>query len=159
MRTLSYTWSNWIRIWWLGDDREAERDKLDITSDTAKYRSFMKECLTSMYETLAEDSVAVLIVGDVQKRLAAGKRTLNTAAIIADEARSKTQFEVHGIINDAYDVDSRAYVVFNRLKYDHDDGREEKDAIDRCLILKKGNPDLSTEPDISWDEESYAQYQ
>ncbi len=151
MQTLSYTWNNWLRLWWLGKNREEEREKLDITEDVNKYRSFMRECLQSMYEVLAPDSVAALIVGDVQKNLSAGKRTLNTAAIIAEEAREETGFDVHGIISDSYDLDSRAYVVFNRLKYDHDEDREDKNAIDRCLILRKGDPDMDYEPDIDWE--------
>jgi len=108
-----------------------------------------------MYDVLRPNSAAVLIVGDVQKHLSSGKRTLNTAAIVAEEARERTGFDVHGIISDAYGLDNRAYVVFNRLKYDHDDSRENKDAIDRCLILKKGEPDLSQEPDINWEENPY----
>ncbi|MCL9812515.1 DNA methyltransferase [Natranaeroarchaeum aerophilus] len=155
MQTLDYTWNNWIRLWWLNEDRKSERNKLDITEDTDKYRRFMRECLHSMYDVLAPDSVAVLIVGDVQKNLASGKRTLNTAAIIAEEARNRTDFDVHGIISDAYDLDSRAYVVFNRLKYDHEEDRKEKDAIDRCLILTKGDPDMQSDPDIDWETESY----
>jgi DNA modification methylase len=155
MQTLDYTWNNWLRLWWLGNNRENEREKLDITQDTQKYRGFMRECLSSMYDVLRPNSAAVLIVGDVQKHLSSGKRTLNTAAIIAEEARERTGFDVHGIISDAYDLDNRAYVVFNRLKYDHDDSREDKDAIDRCLILKKGDPDLSQEPDINWEEDPY----
>lgn len=124
MRTLDYTWNNWLRLWWLNDDREAERDCLDITQDTEKYQQFMQECLASIYEVLAPNSVAVLIVGDVQKRLAEGKRTINTAGLIAEIAREATRFDVHGIIDDAYDIDSRAYVVFNQLKYDQDDDEE-----------------------------------
>jgi len=155
MQTLDYTWNNWLRLWWLGNNRKNEREKLDITQDTQKYRGFMRECLSSMYDVLRPNSAAVLIVGDVQKHLSSGKRTLNTAAIIAEEARERTGFDVHGIISDAYDLDNRAYVVFNRLKYDHDDSRENKDAIDRCLILKKGDPDLSQEPDINWEENPY----
>ncbi len=155
MQTLDYTWNNWLRLWWLNDDRKSERDKLDITQDTNKYRKFMRECLLSMYEVLDQDSAAVLIVGDVQKHLAGGKRTLNTAGIIADEAQEHTEFDVHGIINDAYDLNSRAYVVFNRLKYDHDDDRKDKDAIDRCLILTKGSPDITSEPEIDWESDRY----
>lgn len=155
MQTLNYTWNNWLRLWWLGDNRKAERDKLDITQDTSKYRAFMRECLSSMYDVLSPDSAAVLIVGDVQKHLSSGKRTLNTAAIIAEEARESTEFGVHGIISDAYDLDNRAYVVFNRLKYDHDESREDKDAIDRCLILTKGDPDMRSEPDIDWEANPY----
>lgn len=151
MRTLDYTWNNWLRLWWLNDDRKAERDSLDITQDTERYQQFMQECLVSMYEVLAADSVAVLIVGDVQKRLAGGTRTINTAGLIAEAARESTGFDVHGIIDDAYDVDNRAYVVFNQLKYDQDDD-EEKDTIDRCLLLKKGDPDMKSEPTIEWSE-------
>jgi len=155
MQTLDYTWNNWIRLWWLGNNRKEEQEKLDITQDTDKYRAFMRACLSPMYDVLRPDSTAVLIVGDVQKHLSSGKRTLNTAAIIAEEARERTEFNVHGIISDAYDLDNRAYVVFNRLKYDHEDSRENKDAIDRCLILKKGDPNLSVEPDINWEADPY----
>lgn len=150
MQTLDYTWNNWLRLWWLKQNRKSEQGKLVITQDTAKYRQFMQGCLSSMYEILAPDSVAVLIVGDVQKHLSNGKRTLNTAAMLAEEAKEATEFNVHGIINDAYDLDSRAYVVFNRLKYEHDESREDKDAIDRCLILTKGDPDMSSKPNIVW---------
>jgi DNA modification methylase len=151
MRTLDYTWNNWLRLWWLNDDRQAERDRLDITQDTERYQRFMQKCLMSMYEVLAPDSVAVLIVGDVQKRLAGGKRTINTAGLIGETARESTRFDVRGIIDDAYDIGNRAYVVFNRLKYDQDND-EEKDTIDRCLLLTKGSPDMEFEPTIEWTE-------
>ena len=154
MKTLDYTWNNWIRLWWLKQNRKEEREKLDLTEDTTKYRRFMQQCLSSMYEVLSPNSAAIMIVGDVQKRLANGKQTLNTAAILAEEARESTSFEVHRIISDAYDLDSRAYVVFNQLKYDQDED-EEKDAIDRCLILTKGKPDLENSPDINWKKEYY----
>jgi len=155
MQTLNYTWNNWLRLWWLDENRESEREKLDITADTSKYRKFIRECLTEMYDILSPDSVAVLIVGDVQKHLANKTRTLNTAAYIAEEAREHTGFDVYGIINDAYDVDNRSYVVFNRLKYDHDDDREKKDTIDRCVILKKESPEMADEPNINWDKKMY----
>ncbi|WP_255152997.1 DNA methyltransferase [Halorarius halobius] len=155
MQTLNYDWNNWIRLWWLNTPREDERDNLVSTQDTDKYREFMRECLWEMYNVLAPDSVAVLIVGDVRKHLSNRKQILNTAAIIAEEAQQYTDFDVHGIIDDAYDVDNRSYVVFNRLKYDHDEDDEERETIDRCLILKKGSPEMSTEPEIDWEKELY----
>lgn len=158
MQVLSYTWNNWLRLWWMGKDRKAERDKLDITQDVDKYRAFMRECLQEMYRVMKEDSVAVLIVGDVKKSLAAGERTLNTAGYIAEEALNHTGFDVHGVIEDAYDVDNRGYVVFNQLKYDYSEdekGEKAKVPIDRCLILRKGNPDLSVEPSVDWSREYY----
>ncbi len=155
MQTLNYDWNNWIRLWWLNTPRKAERDNLVSTQDTDKYRNFMRECLCEMYDVLSPDSVAVLIVGDVRKHLSNRKQILNTAAIIAEEAQKYTDFDVHGIIDDAYDVDNRSYVIFNRLKYDHNDEDEGRDTIDRCLILKKGSPDMSVEPEINWDKELY----
>jgi DNA modification methylase len=155
MQTLNYDWNNWIRLWWLNTPREDERDNLVSTQDTDKYREFMRECLREMYDVLAPDSVAVLIVGDVRKHLSNRKQILNTAAIIAEEARQYTDFDVHGIIDDAYGVDNRSYVVFNRLKYNHDEDDEGRETIDRCLILKKGSPEMSTEPEIDWEKELY----
>lgn len=160
MRVLDYTWNNWIRIWWLNRDREDERNNLDITQDVEKYRTFMRECLDEMYRVLAPDSVAILVVGDVKKNLAAGKRTLNTAGYIAEEAKNHTGFEVHGVIEDAYDIDNRGYVIFNQLKYDYSEdmkGEKSKVPIDRCLILRKGYPDMNYEPEINWEQELYKQ--
>jgi DNA modification methylase len=160
MRVLSYTWNNWLRLWWMGKDREAERERLDITQDVEKYRAFMRECLGEMYRVMADESVAVLIVGDVKKSLAAGERTLNTAGYIAEEALNHTSFKVHGVIEDAYEVGNRGYVVFNQLKYAYNKDEKDEKAkvpIDRCLILKKGDPNLSAEPSINWSQEYYKQ--
>lgn len=159
MRVLSYTWNNWIRLWWLGDDRQAERDNLDITSDVTKYRSFIRECLKEMYRVLKQDTVTVLIVGDVKKNLASGPRTLNTAGHIADEALQHTGFKVHEVVEDDYEIDNRGYVVFNQLKYDYEEDQKEersKVPIDRCLILKKGDPSMSEAPEINWDSIKYS---
>lgn len=159
MRVLDYTWNNWIRLWWLNEDREEERDSLDLTSDVSKYRDFIRQCLEEMYRVLKPDSVAVLIVGDVKKNLASGPRTLNTAGHIADEALEHTGFGVHEVIEDDYDVDNRGYVVFNQLKYDYEEDEKEDRAkvpIDRCLVLKKGDPDLPEAPEIDWENIRYA---
>ena len=159
MRVLDYTWNNWIRLWWLGDDRRGERDKLDLTSDVEKYRQFMRECLTEMYRVLDDPGIAVLVVGDVKKNLAGGPRTLNTAGHIAAEASEHTDFTVNGVINDSYDIDSRGYVVFNQLKYDWEKGQKEDKAkvpIDRCLLLTKGDPAIPQTPEIDWAEDKFA---
>lgn len=155
MQTLDYIWNNWIRLWWLDKDRDKERESIDITQDTEKYRNFMRMCLQEMYRVLSPDSVAVLIVGDVNKYLSGGKQTLNTSAFIAEEAEKHTEFEVHGVIHDAYDIDSRSYLHFDQLKYDHCGENKDMETIDRCLILKKGNPEVSHEPSIDWEREPY----
>lgn len=159
MRVLDYTWNNWIRLWWLGNDRKEERENLDLTSDVSKYRAFMRDCVKEMHRVLTDDGIAVLIVGDVKKNLAGGTEIHNTARYIAEEAVEHTGFDVHEVIEDDYDVDNRGYVVFNQLKYDYkpDEKKEKSKApIDRCLVLKKGNPDLSEAPDINWDTVKYS---
>jgi DNA modification methylase len=156
MQTLDYSWNNWLRLWWLDKDRKKEQNNLDITQDTTKYRDFMRTCLSEMYRILKPDSVAVLVVGDITKHLTNRKETLNVAGYIADEARENTSFDVHGIIDDSYGINSRSYVTFNRLKYDHGEADESKENIDRCLILTKGSPELSHTPDIDWEKELYA---
>lgn len=159
MRVLDYTWNNWIRLWWLDEDRKKERGKLDLTSDVAKYRTFMRECLQEIYRVLSDDGIAVLVVGDVKKNLAAGPRTLNTAGYIAMEALEHTKFNVHEVIEDDYNVENRGYVVFNQLKYDYEEDEKKaksKAPIDRCLILKKGSPDVSSDPEIDWANTKFA---
>jgi len=159
LRVLDYTWNNWIRLWWLNADRDKERDGLDLTSSIKKYRRFMRESLQDMYRVLKDDSVAVIVVGDVKKNKAAGKELVVTAKIIAEEAVDNTGFEVDHVINDAYEVDNRSYVVFNQLKYQYDETeKEDKNAmpIDRCLILKKGDPDIDGQDmDINWEAERF----
>lgn len=158
MRVLDYTWNNWIRLWWLNKDRDKERNNLDITQDIEKYRAFMRECLDEMYRVLLPDSIAVLVVGDVKKHLAAGKRTLNTAGYIANEAERYTKFDVYGVVEDAYNIDNRGYVIFNQLKYDYSEDEMDEKAkvpIDRCLILRKGYPEMVNEPEIDWETELY----
>lgn len=159
MRVLDYTWNNWIRLWWLGEDRKDERENLDLTSDVSKYRSFMRDCVKEMYRVLDDNGVAVLVVGDVKKNLAGGPEIHNTARYIAEEAVEYTGFDVHEVIEDDYGVDNRGYVVFNQLKYDYDpDEMEEKSKvpIDRCLVLKKGDLDLPKGPEIDWDTVKYS---
>lgn len=159
MRVLDYTWNNWIRLWWLGEDRKDERGNLDLTSDVSKYRSFMRDCIREMYRVLDDHGVAVLIVGDVKKNLAGGPEIHNTAQYIAKEAVEHTGFDVHEVIEDDYNVNNRGYVVFNQMKYGYDPdekGEKSKIPIDRCLVLKKGNLDLSKGPEINWDTVKYS---
>jgi len=158
LRVLDYTWNNWIRLWWLDKDKDKERDDLDLTSSISKYRSFMRESLQDLYRVMADDSLAVIVVGDVKKNKASGKELVVTARLIAEEAVEHTGFEVDHVINDAYEVENRGYVVFNQLKYQYDeDEKEDKNAmpIDRCLILKKGDPEVPESVDINWEAELY----
>ncbi|GAD52504.1 DNA modification methylase [Halarchaeum acidiphilum MH1-52-1] len=156
MRVLDYAWNNWIRLWWLNDDRDQERDKLDITASESKYRDFVRETLQEMERKLAPGGYIVLIVGDVRKNLTNHVEYINTAYLIAEEAADHTDLIPRQIINDDYDLDHRNYARANRLRYDYDkDTTEEKamSRLDRCLILSNHDhqlPDSDT-VDLAWD--------
>ena len=156
MAKLDYTWDNWIRLWWLNADRDSERDGLDLTEDVEKYRTFMRRGLCEMYRVLKPDSFAILIVGDVRKSMANNTRTINTAGLIAEEAKNETDFEVRSVLEDSYNVEDRRYIVFNQVKYDYDDTEKDDMAmIDRCLVLEKGKPDVPEPPEIEWHSTKY----
>lgn len=151
MHMLDYTWNNWIRLWWLGADRERERDNLDITSDIEKYRSFINSSLKEIHTTLKPDSRAVIVVGDAKKHLASGTKIVRTGQIIAEEA-TDIGFEVDQVIDDTYDVNKRSYVRFNDLRYDNaqTDIKESEDLIERCIVLNKGSPSTDRAVSVPW---------
>jgi len=156
MAKLDYTWNNWLRLWWLGEDRKQEQSELVQTQDVNQYKQFMEKSLDQMYKVLKPDGVAVLIVGDVTKRLVDGPRTINTARIIEKIAEEKTDFVPYSMILDDYEIGSRSFVSFNQAKYDHSDEKTQEFAeIDRCLILKKGNPEMNADVEIDWSCEPY----
>lgn len=156
MAKLDYTWNNWLRLWWLDVNRKQEQSNLVMTQDIERYEQFITLSLQNMYDALGSDGVAVLIIGDVTKRLANGRQTINTAHMIEQLARENTNFEPHSIIVDDYGIDNRSFVSFNQVKYEHSDEEKREFAeLDRCLILTKGNPEMDRDTDINWECEPY----
>lgn len=152
MAKIQYTYNNWLRLWWLGEEVSDERENLDITQDSDRYSSFMREALSEMYRVLSPDSFCVLVVGDVKKHLSSGTKLINTAGMIGEIASEDTAFTYRGIIEDAYNVENRSYVASNEKKYEQPDDGEEFEVIDRCLILSKGDPDIPSGPSIDWSQ-------
>ncbi|RZH67183.1 DNA methyltransferase [Natrinema altunense] len=153
---LDYTWNNWIRLWWLGVDRKSEQNDLDMTQDLTAYREFIRDSLIEIDRVLKDDSVAVLVVGDVIKRLKNRNEVINIASLIREEATEHTGLEHHNSVIDDYGIDGRSYVTANQTKYEYtDDKRDELATVDRCLVLTKGEPDTSRNPSIDWDVELY----
>lgn len=156
LRKLDYTWNNWIRLWWLQQNRKLEQQELDMTSNLTLYREFMRKSLKEMSRVLREDSVAVFIVGDVIKRLTNKNQVVNIASLIREEAAEYTDFEYKNTIVDDYDIGNRSYVSANQTKYEYtDDKRDDFATVDRCLILTKGSPDVNQTPRINWEVELY----
>lgn len=141
LSVLDYSWNNWLRVWWLGDDRKTEQQKLMRSGVESTYRQFMREVCREMFRLLKPDAAFVIVVGDVKKARANGTvKLINSALLIAEEAR-EVGFEVEGIINDTYDLHNRPMLVFNSLKWEYDaDEHSERSSvlIDRILLLRKG---------------------
>lgn len=155
LRVLDYTWNNWIRLWWLGNDRNRQRDNLDLTSSVDKYRTFINQILQELKRVIVDSGIIVLVVGDVKKELTNTSRIVITANLIAEEAR-KVDLYPHTIINDDYGVDGRSYGLFNKIKYDYDTNKDIPTPIDRCVVLTSTEcDDLPDEPEINWNIERY----
>lgn len=138
MRVLDYSWNNWLRLWWLDADRESEREELTLTESERKYKEFVRDTLSEMQRVLADDGIAVIVVGDVRKELANRTEYFNTALMFAEQAAKHTDLIPRRILNDEYDLDTRNYAMANQLRYEYSkDAKEEKamSKLDRCLIL------------------------
>jgi hypothetical protein len=151
LAVLDYTWNNWVRVWWLGRDRAAERTNLILTRREDIYQQFMHDTLMEMYRVLRPNSAAVIVVGDVKRGVNAKTEILNSALLIWELAR-RIGFSVEMLINDTYDLHNRSMLVYNSLKWSY--GTDEHEAkssvlVDRCLVLAKGSIRWRNRP-IEW---------
>ncbi len=152
MSVLDYSWNNWIRLWWLGRDRQSEREKLTLTAREDVYRTFMRDSVAEMYRVLKPNSAAVIVVGDVKTSGKNGRPPIiNSAVLIAEEA-VKVGFDVECVIDDVYKLNARSMLVLNALKWGYSElDHEAKSSvlIDRCLVLRKGSVRWRW-PEIDW---------
>jgi len=156
MRVLDYSWNNWLRLWWLGVNREKERKDLTLTSDESSYRKFVRGTLKEMERVLTDNGYAIIVVGDVKKNLSNRIEYINTAYLFAEEALKHTELIPRQIIVDDYDLNHRNYARANQLKYDYSrDEREDKamSKVDRCLVLSPHKEDLpGVDVSVPWTE-------
>lgn len=156
MRVLDYSWNNWLRLWWLGVDREGEREKLTLTQDEDTYRNFVRRTLQEIERVLTYDGHAVIVVGDVRKQLSNRTEYINTANLFATEAVEYTDLVPRRILNDDYDIDTRNYALANQLRYDYSKNAKDEKAmskLDRVLILTPHEYPLpeATGIDVPWE--------
>jgi DNA modification methylase len=141
LSVLDYSWNNWLRVWWLGNNRQEEQKKLMRSGVESAYRQFMRGVCREIFRIMKPDAAFVIVVGDVKKTRSNGTVNLiNSALLIAEEAREEG-FEVESIINDTYKLHNRPMLVFNSLKWEYDaKEHSEKSSvlIDRILVLRKG---------------------
>jgi hypothetical protein len=95
----------------------------------------MEESLKNMYNWLAEDSMCIIVVGDVSKKVKKDgekkKQIINTAERLVEPARNVGFNTNITIINDEIPEES---------KYSDYIGEDEGVKIDRILELRKGEP-------------------
>lgn len=151
MHMLDYSWNNWLRLWWLGKDRDNERDSLNQTASVPDFRSFIKRSIKEIYRVLSSDGRAVTVIGDVRKHRSGGNKIVYPARMIAAEAKN-AGFEVERVIEDDYNVDKRYYNQLNNIRYDEEEEDDEQELIDRILVLKKGHPEKPSEFKPPWSE-------
>lgn len=157
MSVLDYPWNNWLRVWWLGDDRRTEQKKLMRSGVEQTYRQFMREVCVEMFRILKPNSAFVIVVGDVKKTRANGVTSvINSALLIGEEAR-EAGFEVESILNDTYKLNNRPLLVFNALKWEYDASEHKERSsvlIDRILILRKGRRLRTNDFRVDWQNRS-----
>ncbi|APX98001.1 class I SAM-dependent methyltransferase [Natronorubrum daqingense] len=151
MHMLDYSWNNWLRLWWLDEDRSAEQDSLNQTSKVELFRSFMTDVIAELDRVLKSDSRAIIVIGDVRKHRQGGAKVVYPARMIAAEA-SEFGFEVERVIEDDYNVDKRYYTQLNNLRWDEEEEDNEQELIDRILVLRKGDPGPQMEVTPEWSD-------
>jgi DNA modification methylase len=124
LRSQTYAWDNWLRLWFLGYDYKEVAKNMFHTESKEKYAKFMGRCLEEMYRVLKNNSACFLVMGDATVK---GKK-IKTAELVVEHAES-TGFRIKRIINDRVD---RKYFTFIP--------KSRKMRIDRILELHKGKP-------------------
>lgn len=157
MSVLDYPWNNWLRVWWLGDDRRTEQKKLMRSGVEETYRQFMRETCAEMFRILKPNSAFVIVVGDVKKTRANGVTSIINSALLIGEEAEKAGFEVESILNDTYKLHNRPMLVFNSLKWEYDAAEHKERSsvlIDRILILRKGRRFKTHDFMVDWQNRS-----
>jgi len=132
----TYAWDNWLRLWFLGYDYREVRKKLIQTSSISKYTIFMKDCIAEMYRVLKNNSVCVIVVGDVNLR---GKK-IKTAELLVEPAEA-VGFSVNRIIVDKINQKRKH---FGYLK------KTQGIKTERILELYKGTPRVRNRR-VNWE--------
>lgn len=129
LRVVKYGYYNWLRHWFLGLDSRAIDATLDDAHRRTPYLVFLREVLRDLLPALAEDGVAVLVVGDVAtdrgRKIPDG---LGLAERVWEEAAAPEGYHLAGIAVD----DVHAHRKMTKL-WGAEAGRATQ--VDRILVL------------------------
>lgn len=108
LRVVKYGRYNWLRLWFMGIDPAVVDATLDDGHPVAPYAAFLTEVLYSLRETLADDAVVVLVVGDVeQDRGRPSQDGMGLAESVWEGAAAPVGYRLAGIVRDDVAADRK----------------------------------------------------
>jgi len=129
MRVLKYGYYNWLRTWLLGFDARLIDATLDDAHHREPYLAFLREVLTDLRPAMADDGIAVVVIGDVE--MDRGKPSgsgIGLAERAWEEAAFPAGYRLAGLVRDEVAANRK----MTRL-WGEEAGRATK--TDRILVL------------------------
>jgi hypothetical protein len=134
LRVVKYGYYNWLRTWFLGFDSQAIDRLLDDAHHRESYLGFLREVLRDLRPIMADDGIAVLVIGDVTtdrgRPIAGGVRLAEKVWL---EAAAPEGYRLAGIALD----DVHAHRKMTKLWGDE---AGHATPLDRILVLGASEP-------------------
>ena len=140
LKVVKYGLYNWIRLWFLDEAADEIDQNLDDGHDLPEYLAFMDETILQLERLLRPGGVCALIIGDVAQN---GSPPLNLARAVWEAVATRTTLSLIDIVVDPIADNAKVTRIWNRTR-----GRAT--AIDRILVLCKGDAPGVDQPEISW---------
>ncbi len=140
LKVIKYGLYNWIRLWFLGVPMAEVDRNLDDGHALPAYLEFMGETIRQLERLLRPGGMAALVIGDVAKN---GELPLNLAAAVWEAVAPKTGLRLLDIVPDAIADSAKVTKIWNETR-----GRAT--AVDRILVLCKGDRPGINNPIVSW---------
>jgi hypothetical protein len=141
LQVIKYGKYNWVRLWFLKQDRKRVDQQLMATSSLGLYLDFMKIVLRNLKASVAPDAFVCLVIGDVRR----GEEQLNLAGKVWRYVAEPAGWHCHGIVADQLPPERKVSRIWK-----NNPGRATK--VDRVLVLTpSASVDLPRPPSsIDW---------
>ena len=140
LRVVKYGLYNWIRLWFLGIPVSEVDRSLDDGHELPAYQTFMIETVRQLETLLKPGGLIAMIIGDVAQN---GQPPLNLARAVWEAVQPETDLHLVDIVADPIADSSKVTKIWNQTR-----GRAT--AIDRILVLCKGDSLSTNRPNVSW---------
>ncbi len=141
LKVVKYGLYNWIRLWFLGVPHEEVDRALDDAHALEAYLVFMQETVEQLERLLAPGGVCALVIGDVAQNRQA---PLNLALEVWEAVRGHSNLRLLDLVADPIADHRKVTKIWN-----HTRGRAT--AIDRIMVLCKGDRPAVDQLPVSWD--------